>query len=73
VFGESLIRPCIELEGVGVALDGGIALSHVKCLELCAKMLELARGKLFDSFLDVFGGGHTENIAFARGDADDGR
>jgi hypothetical protein len=40
-----------------------------QCFEPCAKTRELARGKLFDGFLDIFGGGHTENITFARGDA----
>ena len=69
MFGESFVRMRIKLAGVGVPLDRGIELPRVKCFEPRAKPRELARGKLFDGSLDVFGGGHTENIALARGDA----
>jgi hypothetical protein len=69
VFSESFVRVRIELAGVGVPLDGGVELTRVKCFEPRAKTRELARGKLFDGFLDVFGGGHGENIAFVRGEA----
>ena len=69
MFGESFVRVRIELAGAAVPLDGGVELPRVKCFELCPKTRELARGQLFDGFLDVFGCGHSENIAFGRGDA----
>ena len=57
VRGKSFIRMCIELAGPGVALDRGVELLRVEGLEPRAKPCELARGKLFDGFFDVFGGG----------------
>src|SRR6266404_4408510 len=52
VRGERFFRMGIEPAGVDVPLEPG------------AKPRQLARGKLFDGFLDVFGGGHGGNIAF---------
>jgi hypothetical protein len=67
VRGESFICMRIKPAGLSVALDRGVKLARVKGLEPRAKSRELARGKLFDGFLDVFSGGHARDIAFARG------
>jgi hypothetical protein len=64
---ESFFRMRIKLAGVLVPLNGGIELRGIKGLEPCAKPRQLARGKLFDGFFDVFGGGHVRDIAFAPG------
>jgi hypothetical protein len=61
--GESLVRQRIKLPGARVPLDGGIELLRVESLKPGTKPRKLARGELFDGFLDVFGGGHTEFIA----------
>jgi hypothetical protein len=41
-------------------------LLRVEGLEPRTKPRQLARGKLFDGFFDVFGGGHVRDTAFAR-------
>jgi hypothetical protein len=64
--GKSFIRMRIKLAGAGVPLDGGVELFRVERLEPRTKPCKLARGKLFDGFLDVFGGGHIGDIAFSR-------
>jgi hypothetical protein len=61
--GEGFVR--IKLAGLGVALDRGVELLRVECLESGAKPRQLPRGELFNGFLDVFGDGHTKEIAFA--------
>jgi hypothetical protein len=67
VRGESFIRMGIKPAGLHVALDRGVKLARVEGLEPCAKSRQLMRGKLFDGLLDVFGGGHAGDMAFARG------
>ena len=64
--GESFIRMRIKPAGLGVALDRGVKLARVECLEPRAKSRQFMRGKPFDGFLDVFSGGHAGDIAFAR-------
>jgi hypothetical protein len=66
VRGKGLIRVRIKLAGVDVPLNGGVELRRVESLEPDAKPRELARGKLFNGFLDVFGSGHINYIAFGR-------
>ena len=67
VRGKGFIRMRIQLAGLSVALDGGVKLLRVEDLEPGAKPRERARGELFNGFLDVFGGGHVEDVALARG------
>ena len=67
VRGKSFIRVRIKLASSGVPLNGRVELLRVEDLEPRAKPRELARSKLFDGFLDVFGGGHVGDIALARG------
>ena len=55
----------IKLASLGVALDRGVKLPCLERLEPRAKPRQLARGELLNSFLDVFGGDHAEDIAFA--------
>jgi hypothetical protein len=57
----------IKLAGAGVPLNNGVELPRVECLEPGAKPCELARGELFNGFLDIFGGGYVGDIALARG------
>jgi hypothetical protein len=57
--GESFIRMRVKLPGVCVLFNGKIELLGVEYLEPRAKPRKLARGKLFDGLLDVFGGGHS--------------
>ena len=64
--GEGFVRMRVKLAGIGVPLDGGVELLRVECLKPRAKPRQLARGQLFDGFLDVFGGGHKSYITFAR-------
>ena len=64
--GKGLIRVRIKLAGVDVPLNGGVELHRVESLEPGAKPRKLARGKLFNGFLDVFGSGHINHIAFGR-------
>jgi len=54
----------IKLAGADVPLNRGVELGSVEGLEPGTKACQLARGKLLDGFLDVFGGGHVGNIAF---------
>lgn len=54
----------VKLAGADIPLNGGIELLGVEGLEPGAKARQLARGKLFDGLLDLFGGGHVGNIAF---------
>jgi hypothetical protein len=67
VRGESFFRMRIKLSGPSVPFNSSVKLLCVEGLEPCAKPRQLARGKLFDGFLDVFGGGHDRDIALARG------
>lgn len=64
VRGESFCRIGIKLAGADVPLDRGVEVPAVKGFEPGAKAFKLARGELFDGFLDVFGGGHVLDIAF---------
>jgi hypothetical protein len=64
--GKGFFRECIKLAGLGVTLDRGVELLSVEYLEPCAKPRKLARGKLFNGFLDVFGSGHPGNVTFTR-------
>jgi hypothetical protein len=66
VRGKSFLRLRIKLAGAGVPLNGGVELLRVEDLEPGARPRELARGELFNGFLDVFGGRHVEDIAFSR-------
>ena len=66
VRGKGFIRMRVKLAGADIPLNGGVESLCVKHLEPGAKPRKLARGKLFDGFLDVFGGGHVRDIAFAR-------
>jgi len=59
VRGKSLVGERIELASPRVTLDRGIELLRVERVEPGAKPRQLLRGKLFDGFLDVFGGGHA--------------
>lgn len=63
--GESLFRMGIPLAGADVPLNRGVELPGVEGLEPGTKSHQLARRKLLDGVLDVFGGGHVGNIAFA--------
>ena len=63
---QSFVGEWIKLAGLHVALDRGIELPCVESLEPGAKSCQLLRGQLFDSFLDVFGCGHAQNITFVR-------
>ncbi|HEY0567284.1 MAG TPA: hypothetical protein VGD13_04000 [Xanthobacteraceae bacterium] len=64
VGGKSLIRMGIELTSESVALNGSVELSSIEGGKPGAKARQLARGKSFDGFFDVFGGGHDRDIAF---------
>jgi len=66
VRGKGLIRVRIKLAGRNVPLNCGVELRRVEGLEPGAKPRELARGELFNGFLDVFGSGHINYIAFGR-------
>ncbi len=59
--GESFFRMCIKLASARVPLDGSVELCGVEDFKPRAKPRQLARGKLFDGFLDVFGGGHVKD------------
>jgi len=67
VRGESFFRMRIKLAGTYVSLNCGVKPLRVEGLEPCAKPRQLARGKLFNGFFDVFGGGHVGDIALGRG------
>src|SRR3954469_3080800 len=66
VRGKSLVGMRIKLAGEGVSLNRGIKLVRVKLFKPGAKPCKLARRKLFDGFLDVFGGRHGKHIALSR-------
>jgi hypothetical protein len=63
---DGLVRERIELASARVALNGGVKLLGVEGLEPGTKSRQLARRKLFDGFLDVFGGSHGGTIAVGR-------
>jgi hypothetical protein len=69
VRGERFFRLRIELASMCIPLNRGVKSLGVKDLEPGAKPRQLAGGELFDGFLDIFGGGHITNVAFASGDA----
>jgi hypothetical protein len=64
--GESLFRKRIKPSDARIPFNGGVKLPCVEGLEPCTKPRQLARGKLFDGFLDVFGCGHASDIALVR-------
>ena len=66
VRGESFFSMRIKLAGPSVPFNSGVKLPCVEGLEPCTKPRQLARGKLFDGFLDVFGCGHASDIALVR-------
>jgi hypothetical protein len=72
VRSKGFFRMRIKLAGARVPLNGGVELLGVESLEPRAKPRKLARGKLFDCFFDVFGGGHIRHITFARAAAKGG-
>src|SRR4029077_3222345 len=59
VSGKRFICIGIELTRAGVALDRGVELLSVECLEPRTKPRQFLRSKLHYGFLDVFGGGHA--------------
>jgi hypothetical protein len=63
VRGKRFFRMGVKLTGSGISLNGGVELSRLECLEPSAKPRELARGELFNRFLDVLRGGHVADIA----------
>jgi hypothetical protein len=71
VRGERFFRMCIKLASARVRLDGSVELRGVEGFKPRAKPRQLARGKLFDGFLNVFGGSHVKDIALGR-DAEKG-
>jgi hypothetical protein len=60
---KSFFRMAIKLAGADVPLNRGVELRSVERLEPGTKALQLARRKLFDGFLDIFGRGHMEYMA----------
>jgi hypothetical protein len=66
VRGKGFFRVRIKLASADIPLNGGVELLSVEYLEPRTKPRKLARGKLFDRFFNVFGGGHVRDIAFAR-------
>ena len=63
--GKRFFGKGVKLSRVRVPLDRTVELRRIESLEPRAKPRQLARRELFDSFLDVFGGGHVGDIAFA--------
>jgi hypothetical protein len=61
--GESFFRMGAKLAGADVPLNRGVELRSVEGLEPGTKARQLARRKLFDGFLDIFGRGHVEYMA----------
>jgi hypothetical protein len=59
VCGKSFFGMRIKPAGEGVPLNGSIELLSVEGRKPGAKARQLVRGKLFDGFFDVFGGGHV--------------
>jgi hypothetical protein len=66
VRGKGFFRVRIKLASADIPLNDGVELLRVEYLEPRTKPRKLAWGKLFDGFLNVFGGGHVKDIAFAR-------
>ena len=64
--GKGFIGVRIELAGARIALDRGVKLLRIERLEPRAKSRQLARVEPFDSFFNVFGGGHGPHIALPR-------
>jgi hypothetical protein len=64
--GQSFIRERIKFASPRVALDRCVELLRVECLEPGAKSRQLLGGELFDSFLDILGGGHARDITLTR-------
>jgi hypothetical protein len=69
VVSKGFVRMCIKLAGARVPLNRGVELLRVEGLEPRTKPRQLARGELFDGFLDVFGSGHAWSVSSASGDA----
>jgi hypothetical protein len=63
VRSKGFIRERLKLASLGVALDRSVKFPRIERLEPRAKPRQLARVKLFDSFLDVFGNRSRELIA----------
>jgi hypothetical protein len=55
----------VKLTGEGVSFNRGVKLVRVKFFKPQTKPCKLARRKLFDGLLDVFGGSHGRDIALA--------
>jgi hypothetical protein len=66
VRGEGFIRVCVAFAGAFVPLDGGVESLRIEGVEPRTKPRQFARGKLFDSFFEVFDSSHVRNIAFGR-------
>jgi hypothetical protein len=66
VDGKGFFRVGVKLAGTDVAFDGVVELPRVEGFKPRAKPRQLAQGKLFDGFFNIFGGGHVEDVAFAR-------
>jgi len=62
---RAFIRMRIKPAGADIPLNGGVEPLGIECLEPGAKRRQFARRKLFDGLLDVFRGGHVEDITFA--------
>ena len=65
--GKGLFRVRVKFAGARVALDSGVELLGIECLEPGTKPRQLACGELLNGFLDIFGGSHEQSIAFTRG------
>ena len=65
--GKRLFGELIKFAGLRIVLDRRIKSLCLELLEPHTKARQLLRSKLLDGFLDIFGGCHTRNIAFARG------
>jgi hypothetical protein len=65
VSGKGLVRVRVKFAGARVALDGGVELLGIKGFEPGTKARQLARRELLNGFLDILGGSHGQNIAFA--------
>ena len=62
--GESAFGKGIKFAGADTLFNRSVELLGVEGLEPGAKTRQLVRRKLFDGFLDFFGGVHVGNIAF---------
>ena len=62
--GKGLFRMRVKFAGACIARDGGVELLGIKGFEPGTKARQLARGELFNGFLDILGGRHGQNIAF---------